>query len=130
MLEITYGRRVQSLDDELVRLAERAMDGTNEAGRPGAVPVDFLPFREYLTHHDSSEDPTLKSNHMFVVKHIPSWMPGAGFKRHALLVRGHIRAWVDTGYDMVMSAIVSTLFFLDRAATDGHVTTLTGGWDL
>lgn len=46
MLEITYGRRVQSLDDELVRLAERAMDGTNEAGRPGAVPVDFLPFCE------------------------------------------------------------------------------------
>lgn len=49
MLEITYGRRVQSLDDELVRLAERAMDGTNEAGRPGAVPVDFLPFCEGLT---------------------------------------------------------------------------------
>ncbi|KAL1938292.1 hypothetical protein VTO73DRAFT_11743 [Trametes versicolor] len=85
MLEITYGRRVQSLDDELVRLAERAMDGTNEAGRPGAVPVDFLPF----------------------LQHIPSWMPGAGFKRHAMLVRGHIRAWVDTGYDMVMSAIAA-----------------------
>lgn len=65
-----------------------------------------------MTQHDSPEDPTVKSDRVSLVQHIPSWMPGAGFKRHAMLVRGHIRAWVDTGYDMVMSAIVSTVFFL------------------
>lgn len=46
LLEIAYGMPVKSLDDELVRLADRAIIGANEAGRPGAVPVDFLPWRE------------------------------------------------------------------------------------
>lgn len=40
LLEITFGRPVKSLDDELVHLAERAIDGMNQAGRAGAVPVD------------------------------------------------------------------------------------------
>lgn len=46
MLEITYGKRVMSLDDELVRVAERGIEGANSAGSPGSMLVDFFPIRE------------------------------------------------------------------------------------
>ena len=48
MLEITYGVRVTSLDDELVKIAERATVETVLAGSPGSMLVDFFPVRESL----------------------------------------------------------------------------------
>ncbi|KAI0819806.1 cytochrome P450 [Trametes gibbosa] len=83
MLEITYGIPVKSLDDELVRLADTAINGTNLAGRAGSVPVDFLP----------------------MLKYIPTWMPGAGFKRNALVVREQVKAFLRIGYKHAISAI-------------------------
>ncbi|EIW56884.1 cytochrome P450 [Trametes versicolor FP-101664 SS1] len=65
MLEVTYGRRITSMSDELVEVADRAIDGINAAGSPGSRIVDFFP----------------------ILKEIPVWMPGAGFKRRALGVR-------------------------------------------
>ena len=43
------------------------------------------------------------------MKSLPTWMPGAGFKRRALAVGEYVRAWKDTGYNMVTSAMVSVL---------------------
>ena len=43
MLEITYGVRVTSLDDELVKTVERATVETVLAGSPGSMLVDFFP---------------------------------------------------------------------------------------
>jgi hypothetical protein len=43
----------------------------------------------------------------FTVKHIPTWMPGAGFKRHALRTRIKVRTMHDTPYEMVRKATVS-----------------------
>ncbi|KAL7278452.1 LOW QUALITY PROTEIN: hypothetical protein ACG7TL_007450 [Trametes sanguinea] len=83
MLEIAYGKRVNSLDDELVAVADRAISGINEAGTPGAMIVDFFP--------------SLKS--------VPSWLPGAGFKARALTVGKYVQAWKDTGYDIVKAAM-------------------------
>ena len=45
MLEIAYGVRVASLDDELVKVAERATVETVLAGSPGSMLVDFFPIR-------------------------------------------------------------------------------------
>ena len=45
MLEITYGVRVTSLDDELVKTVERATVETVLAGSPGSMLVDFFPIR-------------------------------------------------------------------------------------
>ncbi|KAL1938290.1 hypothetical protein VTO73DRAFT_11741 [Trametes versicolor] len=85
LLEITFGRSVETVDDELVYLAERAMSGVNYAGRPGSVPVDFIP----------------------ILKHIPSWLPGFSFKRNAAVVRRHIEEYLDAGYNAVTSAIAA-----------------------
>ncbi|OSD03862.1 cytochrome P450 [Trametes coccinea BRFM310] len=83
MLEIAYGKRVNSLDNQLVAVADRAISGINEAGTPGAMIVDFFP--------------SLKS--------VPTWLPGAGFKARALTVGKYVQAWKDTGYDIVKAAM-------------------------
>ncbi|EIW56875.1 cytochrome P450 [Trametes versicolor FP-101664 SS1] len=85
MLEITYGKRVMSLDDELVRVAERGIEGANSAGSPGSMLVDFFP----------------------ILKYIPTWFPGAGFKRHATVVRRYIEEWKNKPYESVVSALAS-----------------------
>lgn len=43
MLEITYGRRLISMDDELVQLAERAIIAATGGGSAGSMLVDFFP---------------------------------------------------------------------------------------
>lgn len=37
---------------------------------------------------------------------LPVWMPGAGFKREALRVRGMVQAMMDAPYEMVRGAMV------------------------
>ena len=50
VLDIAYGYRVTSMDDELVEMAERANMGTVLAGSPGSVLVDSFPFRALFSH--------------------------------------------------------------------------------
>ncbi|KAH9856163.1 cytochrome P450 [Lenzites betulinus] len=86
MLQITYGRRVKSLDDELVQAGEHSVSGANGLGGPGAQFVDLgFPY----------------------LQHIPSWFPGAQFKRNALEVRKRVETWKQMGYDMVQADIAS-----------------------
>ncbi|KAI0703111.1 cytochrome P450 [Earliella scabrosa] len=90
LLEVTYGRRLTSMEDELVQLAERSVNATNEGGNPGSMLVDFFPICRTIQ-----------------VKHIPTWMPGAGFKRTALQARTYLDAWRVGGVKMVREAMVS-----------------------
>jgi len=61
ILSTAYGIAVKESDDPYVSTAEIALNGLAEAGIPGRFWVDFFP----------------------LLKHVPSWMPGAGFKRKA-----------------------------------------------
>ncbi|KAI0655715.1 cytochrome P450 [Cubamyces menziesii] len=85
IMEITYGHRIHSMDDEYVKLARNATVETVLAGSPGSMLVDFFP----------------------VLKNIPTWMPGAGFKRNAYRVRDLVRALMDAPYNMVKNAMAS-----------------------
>ncbi|PIL26282.1 hypothetical protein GSI_12038 [Ganoderma sinense ZZ0214-1] len=85
LLEITYGQRLTSMNDLIVQLAERAVIATNESGSPGSMVVDFFP----------------------ILKHLPTWLPIAGFKRHALKAREDLNAWKNTGLNIVRSAMAS-----------------------
>ncbi|KAI0351223.1 cytochrome P450 [Trametes cingulata] len=86
MLEITYGRRVSGLEDHLVQAGEHAINGAVSLGGPGAQLVDLgFPF----------------------LKHIPSWFPGAQFKRDALEVRQHVQHFKDLGYNAVLADLGS-----------------------
>ncbi|KAL0066758.1 hypothetical protein AAF712_006149 [Marasmius tenuissimus] len=58
---VTYGLDVKGPNDPVVRTAERAVEMANHAATPGAFMVDALP----------------------ILKYVPAWFPGAGFKRKA-----------------------------------------------
>lgn len=62
VLHITYGYKIKEEgNDPLVDLADKALSEFSIATTTGAFLVDLLPW----------------------LKHVPSWMPGAGFKRIA-----------------------------------------------
>jgi hypothetical protein len=60
-MDIGYGISVQESDDPYISIAEEALDGLATAGVPGAFWVDLFP----------------------ILKYVPSWFPGAGFKKKA-----------------------------------------------
>ncbi|KAF9479115.1 cytochrome P450 [Pholiota conissans] len=61
IMSIAYGVRVKGPDDPYILNAEAALYGLAEAGIPGTFLVDFVP----------------------LLKYVPSWFPGATFKRKA-----------------------------------------------
>ncbi|KAJ6550242.1 cytochrome P450 [Mycena capillaripes] len=62
IMNVTYGIEVRSSNDPYIKIAEEAMHGLSLACIPGAFLVDIFPALKYL----------------------PSWFPGADFKRKAL----------------------------------------------
>ncbi|KAF7420894.1 hypothetical protein PC9H_011412 [Pleurotus ostreatus] len=72
ILEVTYGIQVSSYNDPYVTNAEQCLAALASASIPGAFLVDTFP----------------------ILKHVPSWFPGAGFKRKA-------REWAKLSYNLV-----------------------------
>jgi len=64
-MKVAYGIDVKDSDDPHITRAEHCLNGLSEAGVPGTFLVDFIP----------------------ALKYIPSWFPGASFKRKALMWR-------------------------------------------
>ncbi|TFY68455.1 hypothetical protein EVJ58_g999 [Rhodofomes roseus] len=85
VLESVYGHRITSLDDEYVTLMDSAMEATTTTGAAGGTLVDMLPF----------------------LKHMPAWMPGAGWKRAALRARKLVWEGHHLPYRMAREAIES-----------------------
>ncbi|RDB17493.1 hypothetical protein Hypma_000997 [Hypsizygus marmoreus] len=85
ILPITYGQQINSVDDLLVQLAERAGTLTIESGTPAATLVDFFP----------------------ALRHIPTWAPFAGFKRRALEARQAVDKMMDIPFEMVKKEMIS-----------------------
>jgi len=79
ILNITYGHQVSEEGDEYVSIADRALLGLGQAGIFGTYLVDYLPLLKYM----------------------PSWMPGATFKREAREWRKSTRKMVNLPYEMV-----------------------------
>ncbi|KAG6881030.1 hypothetical protein C0995_003306, partial [Termitomyces sp. Mi166 len=72
ILRISHGYEVKENNDPFVELADKATEQFSLATAPGAWLVDVLP----------------------ILRHVPSWFPGAGFKRTA-------REWAATLAEMV-----------------------------
>ncbi|KAF5354016.1 hypothetical protein D9756_007051 [Leucocoprinus leucothites] len=79
ILKITYGMTISDDDDSYVRTAEIALASLAEAGHPGSFLVDLFP----------------------VMKYIPSWVPGAGWKRKANYWRQIGKMFVSMPWDFV-----------------------------
>jgi len=61
ILDATYGRKIDDMQDDYVRTATQAIEGINIARVPGAYWVEFMPFLKYL----------------------PRWAPGTAFRKLA-----------------------------------------------
>lgn len=83
-MEIIYGMETKP-EDPFVANAEEALEGVNEATAPGKFLVEIFP----------------------IMKHIPSWLPGAGWKRKALHWRDVNRDVRLKPFNFVKEQIVS-----------------------
>jgi hypothetical protein len=87
-LRISYGYEVQEGSDPFVDLVDRATNQFSLATAPGKFLVDLIPAREaFFINY-------LRCSHIILVKHIPKWLPGAGFLRTA-------EEWAQTLVEMV-----------------------------
>ncbi|KAF7974983.1 hypothetical protein HWV62_10733 [Athelia sp. TMB] len=81
LLKVAYGYTVESENDSFVKIAEDAMLGFSKASEPGAFWVDNFPS----------------------LKYVPSWIPGAGFKKVAHTMRMDLERLYNVPFDFVKS---------------------------
>lgn len=87
IMNSVYGIKIKESNDPYISTAEGCLQGLAEAGVAGAFLVDMLPS----------------------LKHIPSWMPGAGFQRKAANWRKSNQNLVVKPFNNVKERIVSVL---------------------
>ena len=85
-ISLAYGITIQPKNDPFIDLAEHAITGLAESATPGLFLVDAIP----------------------LIKHVPEWMPGAGFQTKArqwreLQERFRVEAFEKTIRDIVSS---------------------------
>lgn len=85
MFQIIYGIEMKDASNEHLRLAEESLETAAAALVPGRYWVDFMPF----------------------LRHIPAWMPGAGFKRKAQEWKVLSTAFREVPYGTAREAWVS-----------------------
>lgn len=84
---MAYGYEVDEYGDPYVDVVGLALDQFSQLAQPGAFVVDIVP----------------------ALRHIPSWLPGAGFKKTAESWRDTLMEAVDMPYNFVQRRLVSEL---------------------
>ena len=103
VLAIAYGIETQEENDPYVDTAEHALGALNEVMLPGAFLVDLFPFSKYISIHRLRNDPLTNCN---LVKYIPEWVPGAGFKTKARLWGSSISSMLNDPWKVVQERMV------------------------
>jgi hypothetical protein len=90
-MSVAYGISVKESDDPYILNLEEALNGIVEAGIPGAFLVDLIP----------------------ILKHVPDWFLGAGFKRKASRWRRVNAEVAEKPFQFVTEQVVTSpsLFF-------------------
>ncbi|KAK0211153.1 cytochrome P450 [Desarmillaria ectypa] len=83
IMNVTYGIEVSDEDDRYISVAEKALDGMAKAAHPGAFLVDIFP----------------------ILKHVPEFIPFAGFKKKAREWRKAVMEMRDAPYETVKNAL-------------------------
>ncbi|KAF8908139.1 cytochrome P450 [Gymnopilus junonius] len=86
-LSVVYGYEAVSNDDEFLGLAEECVGilSNRIASGVGIWPVDVFPS----------------------LRHLPTWMPGAGFKRNAAIWKKKMEEFVDRPYEFMKNSMKS-----------------------
>jgi len=88
ILSVAYGIAIKESEDPYISTAEIAMNGLAEAGIPGRFWVDYMP----------------------LLKHVPSWVPGAGFQKKAAYWRRINEDMREKPFIHVKDQLVSAIF--------------------
>ena len=114
IMSLTYGFEVKSHEDPFIAAAERGLVIIEEATIPGAFLVDTFPI---CTHQRESalHIPSVIILNVIIVKHMPSWFPGARFKHFAQAARKDLGIAVDGPLDFVRKSLKVRL----RGYSDG-----------
>lgn len=88
-MRIAYGIKIRGPDDPYIAKIEESVEGINLAGHPASFLVDLIP----------------------TLKHVPSWLPGAGFKTQADYWRKVNQKVVELPFNQVVQEMVGLFFF-------------------
>ena len=105
-MKISYGHDITEEDDLYVSLAKKGMSSLIKVGVHGTYLVDYLPFCE---PNQIIVKLYVLIVAMLAVRHIPSWFPGAGFKRQAYEWRADLKAMREQPFEMVKRRMVQAL---------------------
>lgn len=83
-LSMTYGLPVQRIDDPFIRSVATTFSRMGEAASAGKYLVNVIP----------------------VLKYVPEWVPGAGFKREARELREEMKRLMDVPFRKVQQIMV------------------------
>jgi hypothetical protein len=89
-LSLAYGIKVLPHEDPYIRIAEEALGTFTQVTVSGRVLVDLIP----------------------PLKHIPEWMPGAGFKRQAKIWHALQKQFRERPFDDCLKEIVVIVLHL------------------
>ena len=76
LAQVVYGITLEKVDDEYYQMVKRITDIAEEISIPGRFLAEAFP----------------------VLRYVPSWFPGAGFKRFAALAKEDVVSIVDALY--------------------------------
>ena len=107
ILRLSHGYITHEGDDPLVELAELANSQLSKATAAGGHFVDFFPFCKLTIYLNISKVPTAST-----VKYIPSWFPGAGFKKRAREYAVVVNDLLEIPHNYVMSQLVTSVIIL------------------
>ena len=102
ILRLSHGYVTQTGDDPLVELAHVANSQLSMATAPGIYYVDIVPLSKSSARASVSKDVNTST-----VKYIPSWLPGAGFRRKAKEYASVLQDLVERPHNYVKSQLVS-----------------------
>jgi hypothetical protein len=105
-MEMAYGMDISSKEDRFLRAAVEALDLTNRAMIPGAFLVDIVPIR---ASHEASNHAKWLNLQLILVKHVPDWFPGTGFKTFAKVARRKLDAVVNEPIEHVKGSMKVSL---------------------
>ena len=87
-LSLAYGIEIKPIDDPFIELAESAVKSLAKAGSVGALLMDLIP----------------------IIKYIPEFLPGTGFKKQARIGRKLVESSRERPYLASIEAMVCTTF--------------------
>lgn len=102
-MSVVYGYETALRDDPIINVVDRAVTLAVASIRPEvAAFLGFFPFRKSSLISGIPHCPYFRPK----VQYIPTWFPGASFKRTALLSQKYADDMVETPFHFVQESLV------------------------